>query len=210
MANTSRAYHSPRREQDAQRTHALILESARQLFISHGYARVTMSDIATAAGIAVKTVYASVGTKAAVLENLLAFDASGTGLAQVAAGVSTATGLDASLTLLASCSRAETERLQPSVDLLYASMASDEGARLAWDRVVVAQRDALGRVAERLVTSDLVAAHLGPDAVRDRLWFCFGLAAWRTLIHDCRWNYHDTELFLRRQALCMLTEPDEQ
>ncbi|PXY33362.1 hypothetical protein BAY59_09715 [Prauserella coralliicola] len=45
-----------------------------------------------------------------------------------------------------------------------------------------------------------------PDTA-DRLWFCFGMNAWRTLTVDCQWSYDDAERTLRHQALSILTEP---
>ncbi|MEV7625364.1 helix-turn-helix domain-containing protein [Actinoplanes sp. NPDC089786] len=210
MSHTPRSYHSPLREQDAQRTQELILSSARELFVTQGYSRVTMSDIAAAAGIAVKTVYASVGTKAAVLEFLLAFDPAHARLAEVDGRVTKAAGLEPAIALTAGSARADNERLRPSIDLLYASMASDEGARQAWNSVVAGCRQALRAIAGRLVEHRLVSAHLDVGAVDDRLWFCFGPAAWRTLITECHWSYEDAERFLRRQAVAMLTEPPDQ
>jgi AcrR family transcriptional regulator len=51
-----------------------ILRTAREQFVTHGYALVTMSDIARATGGAVKTVYASVGTKSEILHELMLGD----------------------------------------------------------------------------------------------------------------------------------------
>ena len=58
-----RAYSSPRRAQAARQTKAAILAASRPLFISQGYAGTTVAAIAEDAGVAVDTVYASVGRK---------------------------------------------------------------------------------------------------------------------------------------------------
>src|SRR5262245_47318198 len=69
--STKRAYVSPLREQAAARTRALILEQAELLFAERGYGRVTVADIATAAGVASKTVFASVGSKSDILDRIV-------------------------------------------------------------------------------------------------------------------------------------------
>jgi len=65
-----RRYESPRRREQAAATRLAILEAAEALFSERGYAGTSVSAIAAAAGIAVKTVYAVFGTKADVLRAL--------------------------------------------------------------------------------------------------------------------------------------------
>jgi AcrR family transcriptional regulator len=64
---SQRSYHSPRRQEQARQTRLAILEAARPLFIEQGYAGTSMSDIARAAGVSIKTVEAIFGTKARLL-----------------------------------------------------------------------------------------------------------------------------------------------
>ena len=64
-------YHSPRRVDAAAATRAAILDAARAMFLDRGYIDVTVGDIAGAAQVAVPTVYASTGGKAAILSALL-------------------------------------------------------------------------------------------------------------------------------------------
>jgi len=77
-APRSRRYHSPRRAQQAAATRSAILASARELFVSQGYAATTVSDIARRAQVAVDTVYATIGRKPAVLRQVLETALSGT------------------------------------------------------------------------------------------------------------------------------------
>src|SRR5438270_221433 len=69
-AKSRRAYHSPRRQEQARQTRLAILEAARPLFIERGYAGTSMGDIAQAAGVSIKTVEAIFGTKAKLLTTL--------------------------------------------------------------------------------------------------------------------------------------------
>src|SRR6516164_3611385 len=62
-----RPYNSTRRRAQADETRAAIIRVARDLFVERGYGSTTVPDIARAAGVAVETIYASVGTKAELL-----------------------------------------------------------------------------------------------------------------------------------------------
>ncbi|MBV9577670.1 MAG: helix-turn-helix transcriptional regulator [Chloroflexi bacterium] len=59
------------RQAAAQLTRRAILDAATRLFTERGYARTTMADIAAGAGVALDTVYASVGRKAALFRLLV-------------------------------------------------------------------------------------------------------------------------------------------
>src|SRR5262245_38017465 len=65
-----RRYESPRRREQAEATRQAILEAAERLFAARGYAGTSVAEIAEAAGVALKTVYAAFGTKADVLRAL--------------------------------------------------------------------------------------------------------------------------------------------
>ena len=66
-----RAYHSPLRADQAQQTRRRILESARRLFIEHGYARTTVAAVADHAGVSPETIYLSLGGKRGLLEGVM-------------------------------------------------------------------------------------------------------------------------------------------
>src|SRR6266568_5055906 len=58
-----RRYDASKRRQAAARTRTAILDAALQLFAGQGYAATPMTAIAEQAGVALDTVYASVGRK---------------------------------------------------------------------------------------------------------------------------------------------------
>lgn len=74
----SRRYRSPARDEQARRTRSAVLEAARRLFTEQGYAAATVAGIAGEAGVAVDTVYATVGPKPVVFRLLLETAISGT------------------------------------------------------------------------------------------------------------------------------------
>jgi AcrR family transcriptional regulator len=66
-----RAYHSPRRREQARATRHAVLEAARALFIETGYVATTIDAIAARANVAPETVYAVFGTKRSLLAELV-------------------------------------------------------------------------------------------------------------------------------------------
>jgi AcrR family transcriptional regulator len=68
MAQTvKRPYRSARRREQALETRLRIIRAARDLFVSEGYGRTTIAEVARAAGVAVETVYAAYRNKPTLL-----------------------------------------------------------------------------------------------------------------------------------------------
>ena len=63
-----RPYHSPLRREQAAETRRQILRAAQERFERDGYAATSMSAIASAAGVSLKTVYLVFETRAACCE----------------------------------------------------------------------------------------------------------------------------------------------
>lgn len=66
-----RGYRSPLREQQARATQRAILGAARELFTGRGYPATSIQAIAQRAGVSAATIYATFGTKRAVLGALV-------------------------------------------------------------------------------------------------------------------------------------------
>ena len=66
-----RGYNSTRRLEQAAQTRLDVLNAARELFPVRGYAGTTISEIGTAAGVAVETIYRAFGSKAALFQAVL-------------------------------------------------------------------------------------------------------------------------------------------
>lgn len=60
-----------RRAVQADATRADVIAAARELFLARGYVRTSLNAVAAQAGVAVQTIYNSVGNKAAVLAAVL-------------------------------------------------------------------------------------------------------------------------------------------
>ena len=121
-----RNYDSRRRREAAAARRQRMVDSARDLFVAHGYGRTTMRDIAAAAGTSVKTVEAAFGTKGALLKQVVDIAIAG----------------DHDRVPVVDRPVVEQLRQQPDVDMfltLYAQMVTDISARLAPVSSVVEQ-----------------------------------------------------------------------
>jgi AcrR family transcriptional regulator len=74
----TRRYQSPRRAEQAAATRRAILAAAGALFVSGGYVGTTVAEIAQRAGVALDTIYATVGRKPALMRALVEAAISGT------------------------------------------------------------------------------------------------------------------------------------
>jgi AcrR family transcriptional regulator len=66
----NRVYRSSLRAEGARQTRRLVLDAARQLFAEQGYARTTLTEIASAAGVSVETIYKTFRNKRGLLQEL--------------------------------------------------------------------------------------------------------------------------------------------
>jgi TetR/AcrR family transcriptional regulator, regulator of cefoperazone and chloramphenicol sensitivity len=66
-----RAYHSPRRRNQAQATRAAIATAARELFLARGWSGTTVREVAARAGVGEATVYAAYRSKAGLARALV-------------------------------------------------------------------------------------------------------------------------------------------
>jgi AcrR family transcriptional regulator len=79
--SVKRRYDATGRREAAARNRAAILDAARELFSERGYAATPMTAVAERAGVALDTVYASVGRKPELARLLIETAISGTGSA---------------------------------------------------------------------------------------------------------------------------------
>jgi AcrR family transcriptional regulator len=66
----TRAYDSSRRQAQARETQREILRAAHDLFVSKGYGRTTIADVAREAGVSVESVYGTFRNKATLLHRV--------------------------------------------------------------------------------------------------------------------------------------------
>ena len=194
-----RDYRSPVRERHAEDTRRTIVEAATALFAERGYGRTSVAAVAAAAGVAVNTVYTSVGGKPALL------------IALVEEGVTDEAAVETDRLVAASDDPREIIRLvgegtgkvrrrrQRALAVLLDNRDADPDVAAAADAALRGIRDRLGVVAARLVEVGGLREGLSRKKVEQILWFYFGIEAWRTA-RGFGWSWAEAGGWLAEQA----------
>ncbi|MGW1777923.1 TetR/AcrR family transcriptional regulator [Streptomyces sp. NPDC002143] len=200
---TKRPYVSPLREQAAAQTRALILRRAAELFAERGYGRVTVADIASAAGVASKTVFASVGSKGDILDQIVDLGVADSGHEQAMRHILALRTPEAVLEALAHGTRMGNEGQFTVHEAIRKALPVHETGEALWERATAAYRDALRATAHHLHTlAPPPSCSVAETA--DLLWFWFGPNGWRTLVVDNGWSWDRAEKVLHRLAVAGL------
>jgi len=188
-----RSYDASRRQHAADQTRRRIVAAARALFLARGYAATTMAAIAETAGVALDTVYASVGPKPALFRHLVEIAISGIDrpvaaderdyVRQIQAETSTQRKLE----LYARATRHIQERLAPLFSILREAAPTHPELTALWEEI--SQRRARNM---RLLTADLAATgglrtDLAPEDVADVIWATNSPEFYLLLVRERGW-----------------------
>jgi AcrR family transcriptional regulator len=179
------------------------------LFLERGYGQVTVGDIAEGASVALPTVYASTGGKAAILSTLIEEAMGDPIVDQTLAAVSASRSAEDVLELTARGVRADNERYHAIVQVMKTAAIVDSTAREILLRSDEAYRQALGHTARRLRSLKRLRRGLNERRATDVLWFYLGREAWHILVTERQWSWHAAEQWLRERACEALIEPAE-
>jgi AcrR family transcriptional regulator len=196
----STRYRSPRREDAAAATREAILSRARELFLTRGYAAVTVPEIARAARVATQTVYASTGGKAAMFAELLQPAINDPTAAEAVTAARQDVEPGRVLALCATAARSGQERYWDIVYGLMRRPPEDELAQRAIANVAAKCMEALTGIAQRLNELDALKPGISPNRGTDMLWFYFGPNAWYSLVGDRGWTFDQAEQWLLEAA----------
>ncbi|MET9122335.1 TetR/AcrR family transcriptional regulator [Streptomyces sp. NPDC004528] len=200
---SKRPYVSPLREQAAARTRAVILRCAAELFAGRGYGRVTVADIAGAAGVAAKTVFASVGSKSDILDRIVDQGVADSGYEQAMRQVLALRTPGEVLVALARGTRLGNEEQFTVHEAILKALPVHENGEALWERATADYRLALGAAARHLHTLD-PPPPVSVDETAGLLWFWFGPTGWRTLVVENGWSWDRAEDVVRRIAVATL------
>jgi TetR/AcrR family transcriptional regulator, regulator of autoinduction and epiphytic fitness len=186
-----RQYDSSLRQEQARETRLRILSAAQELFVANGYARTTLAEIARTAGVAVETLYAAFGTKAALLRQVWFLHFRGDEqdvplydrpeMQAILAEPDLATRIRKHATFVAANNR----RMAPLLGALHGAAASETTAAdmlAEWDarRIDVATKYARAAAA----TGQLAVPE---DECRDVLFATMDGALWQRLVAERGW-----------------------
>ena len=195
-----RRYDATRRRQAAARTRAAILDAARQLFTERGYAATPMTAIADRAGVALDTVYASVGRKPEVARLLIETAISGTDQAIPAEqrdyvrAIQAAPDADTKIAIYAAAVAAIAPRLALVLAIIQQAARDEPELARLWDQIAERRAANMRRFVADLATA--APLRLDPDQAADIVWATNSAEMYQLLVGQRGWSPQRYEGFL--------------
>ncbi len=196
-----RTINSPLRREQAAQTRQRILNAARQLFTSRGYVATTMSAIAKEAGVAVETVYASVGAKAVILNVLSDQVVAGDDPAPASHGERVKRLLDEQQPAQwLSAYAAELRGIQDRMAGIYIAVRHATGAdpeiAALWAEKMQARLDGIRPLAATLAERGMLSPGITADRAADVIWTLGSPETYQLLVFDRGWEPGDYQVWL--------------
>lgn len=169
-------------------------DSARELFVRHGYAATTMDEIASEAGVAVQTVYYTFGTKGALLCEVMDATAAGAESAPPVAQrpwmqeVMTSPSPQRALALAIEHGTAIFERAAPLWPAMNAAAAADPTIGAYWTRVTAGRRAGQHALVTRLAELGGLRPGLDVERGTDLVVVLVGHDAYTGLVEGAGWT----------------------
>lgn len=195
-----RRYESTRRQEQARQTRRAILDAAGRLFVESGYAATTLAAVATAAGVAVQTVYAVFGNKRRLLSDLVDVTIAGDDEPVALPDRSFVGEIRALSDPRAKLTRyarhlAEVHARNAGIMVVLAgAAAADPDAAEIWHKSVRERRQGMAMFAAELVETGGVRPDHDVDSVADVLWLAMDPRNYDWLVLRRGWS---TERFER-------------
>jgi AcrR family transcriptional regulator len=192
-----------RREVAAAQTRGEILRTARRLFAEHGYANTSVQQIAEETGVAVQTIYASVGSKAALVLALNDLIDEEAGVGELAAELFQEDDPAKLIAKGVHLTRQLNERCGDIIRVLLSAEPAEPEAAAAVADGMRRHGQGANSIAQRL--KSLGALPAGTTAKRAAAAFSMMTSAtsWRQLTQDAGWTFNETERWLT-DSLCRL------
>lgn len=190
--SVKRQYDSTRRRAQAEQTRELIIRSAHELFITAGYGRTTIAQIARAAGVAVETVYSAFGSKRNLLRQVWYVDLRGderdiplydrAGMQVVLAESDLSTRIRKHAEFVTHSFR----RIAPLQRALQGAAASEPAAAAMLAEYSERRLDVATRYARAAAATGQLA--VSEEECRDVLWAMLDGALWHDLVVERGWS----------------------
>ena len=195
-----RRYDATRRRQAAARTRAAILDAARQLFTERGYAATPMTAIADRAGVALDTIYASVGRKPELARLLIETAISGTDQAIPAEqrdyvrAIQAAPDAGTKIAIYAAAVAAIAPRLALVLAIIQQAARDEPELARLWDQIAERRAANMRRFVADLATA--TPLRLDPDQAADIVWATNSAEMYQLLVGQRGWSPQRYEGFL--------------
>ena len=198
--SVKRRYDATGRRQAAARTRAAILDAARELFTEQGYAATPMTASADRAGVALDTVYASVGRKPEVARLLIETAISGQDQAIPAEqrdyvrAIQAAPDADAKIAIYAAAIAAIAPRLALVLGIIQQAARDAPELAALWAEIADRRAANMRRFVADLGT--VAPLRLDPGQAADIVWATNAAEMYQLLVGQRGWSPQRYEHFL--------------
>lgn len=202
-----RRYDSAQRQVSADATRLRVLDAARALFSEKGLDKVTIAEIARAAGVAGSTVYALFGSKAGILRALMEATLFGPAFR---AAQETLAGVDDPVRLIeltARVARAIYEAESAELGVLRGAAAFSADLRETEAEFENLRRRMQQDRLERLFAAGRARRDLTLPEARQVMWMFTSRDIYRMLVHDGGWSPDQYQAWLARTLVETLVAP---
>jgi len=194
----------------AAETRREILAAARRLFAEHGYASTSVQQIAAESGVAVQTIYSSVGSKAALvlaLNDLIDEEAD---VAELTARLLKETDAPQMIAKAVHLTRQLNERCGDLIRALLSAEPSEPEAAAAVAGGMRRHEQGASRMGQRLAALGALRA----GTTREQAGAAFSMmtspASWRQLTDGAGWSFDEAETWLVASLTQLLLEQSRQ
>ena len=203
---SKRRYRSPTRTQSAERTRSRILEAGKFLFSRKGIDATTMAQIAVRAGVSEPTVYATVKSKAGLLQALMHEAIFGPRFAQAQQVIEGVHDPVRRIAMTAQVARAIYEGESAELSLLMKASAFSPELRKAQQSFEALRREMQRERIDALFAARRARKGLGKDAAATLLWMYTGREVYHKLVHESGWTPQAFQAWLEQTLVESLTD----
>jgi AcrR family transcriptional regulator len=196
-----------RREVGAAETRREILRAARRLFAAHGYAGTSLQQIAEESGVAVQTIYSSVGSKAALVLALNDLIDEEAGVAQLGAEVSRETDPPKMIAKTIHLTRQLNERCGDLLQVLLSAGPAEPDVAAAVADGMGRHESGVSAMAHRLGALGVLRAGTTPERAAAAFAMMTSPASWLQLTQRAGWTFDQSEAWLTESLTQLLLEP---
>jgi AcrR family transcriptional regulator len=195
-----------RREVAAAETRREILRAARRLFAERGFAHASVQQIAEESGVAVQTIYSSVGSKTALLLALNDLIDEEAGVAGLAAWLLAGTDPPQLIAQGVHLTRQLNERCGDLIRVLLSAEPAEPEAAAAVADGMRRHEHGASRLAQRLAALGVLRAGSTPERATAVLSMMTSPANWRQLTQNAGWTFDEAETWLSASLAQLLLE----
>lgn len=198
-----RTYDSSVRREGALSRQRAILEAAGHLFAKHGYAATSMPAVAKQAGVALDTIYASIGTKPKLFRLLIETAISGKDEAVEADrrdyvhAIRKATDPVAKLGIYANAIATLQLRLAPLLQVLTAATAAHPDLAVLWQQIAARRATNMLEFARDLKSTGRLRPDLSVETAADIIWSMNAPEYYLLLVGQRGWSSEQFAAYLK-------------